>query len=92
LVLDSYWLQTTDYLTSDPKGNFSDKCSVPYQTVRPEQAYQLTKLQQGDEVIFTQSTLFDARKFKQYHPEAYLRREDRNKFGQTIMAVYGINN
>jgi hypothetical protein len=92
LVLDKFWLQTTDYLTSDRYGNFSDKCSVPYKTVNPDEAYKLVNLRPGDEIIFTQSTAFDAIKFKQYHPHANLSLEHRNKFGQVMMAVYEINN
>ena len=90
LVLDGYSIQTTDYLTSDPKGNFSDKCNVPYHQVDPEHSWQLSNLQNGDEVVFTQSSIFDTIKFKQYHPEAHLTYELRNKFQQAVMAVYEI--
>lgn len=91
LVLDEFWLQTTDYLTSDWHGNFQSPCNIPYQKVQPENAYQLSNLTSQDEVIFTQSTMFDARKFKQYHPTFRLREEIRNKFGQSVLAVYKIN-
>lgn len=91
LVLDKYSVQTTDYLTSDPKGNFSDKCNVPYQQVDPENSWQLTGLMPQDEVIFTQSSVFDTVKFKQYHPDAHLVLEYRNKFNQSIMAVYKVD-
>ncbi len=91
LVLDKFSVQTTDYLTSDPKGNFSDKCSVPYIQVDPENSWQLSGLKPGDEIVFTQSSVFDVKKFKQYHPEASLRMEYRNKFEQTVMAVYEVN-
>jgi 4-amino-4-deoxy-L-arabinose transferase-like glycosyltransferase len=88
LVLDSYSEQTPDYLTSDPKGNFSQPCNVPYQVVDPASSWQLPPLTAGQEVVFTESTLFDTRKFTQYHPEVYLKEEIRNQFNQRVMAVY----
>ncbi len=92
LILDKFSVQTPDYLTSDPHGNFSDKCNVPYRQVDPENSWQLPNLKSGDEIIFTQSSVFDTKKFKQYHPEAHLTLEYRNKFGQSVMAVYKIEN
>jgi hypothetical protein len=90
LVLDKFSIQTTDYLTSDWQGNFQSPCNVPYQQVDPENSWQLSNLKSGDEIVFTQSSVFDTKKFKQYHPEAYLFKEVRNKFGQTVMAVYRV--
>jgi len=90
LVLDKYSLQTTDYLTSDPKGNFSNKCNVPYIQVEPENSWQLSGLVPGDQIVFTQSTIFDTKKFKQYHPNAHLVEEIRNQFNATVMGVYEI--
>lgn len=90
LILDKFSVQTTDYLTSDPKGNFSQPCSVPYQQVDPEDSWKLVGLKPGDQLVFTQSTIFDIKKFKAHHPEAALVKELRNKFGQTAMAVYEI--
>ncbi|MDE2312367.1 MAG: hypothetical protein KGJ93_04765, partial [Patescibacteria group bacterium] len=92
LVLDKFSVQTTDFLTSDPKGNFNDRCNVPYRQVDPENAWQLAGLKPGDQVIFTQSSIFDTHKFKQYHPEAHLVMEMRDKFGEAVMAVYKIIN
>jgi 4-amino-4-deoxy-L-arabinose transferase-like glycosyltransferase len=91
LVLDGYSVQTTDYLTSDPKGDFYNQCNVPYRQVDPENSWKLSGLMTGDEVVFTQSSVFDTKKFKQYHPKARLKEEIRNKFGQSVMAVYEIN-
>lgn len=82
LVLDKFSVQTTDYLTSD--------FDQPYKQVDPENSWELTDLKQGDKIIFTQSSVFDIKKFKQYHPEAMLSQEIRNKFGQTVMALYVI--
>ncbi len=83
LILDKFSVQTIDYTTSDA-GN-------PYIQVDPEDSWKLTDLKSGDILIFTQSSIFDIKKFKQYHPEASLKQETRNKFGQTVMAVYVIN-
>lgn len=92
LVLDKFSVQTTDYLTSDPKGNFNSPCSVPYQQVDPENSWQLANLTSADEVIFTQSSMFDTKKFKTYHPDFHLTLEYRNKFNQSVMAVYKMAN
>ena len=92
LILDKFSVQTTDYLTSDWHGNFDDPCNVPYQQVDPENAWQLSGLTSADEIVFTQSSMFDARKFKQYHPDFHLAQEMRNKFGQSVLAVYKMSN
>ncbi|MCX6797517.1 MAG: hypothetical protein NTX98_03525 [Candidatus Doudnabacteria bacterium] len=91
LVLDKFSVQTTDYTTSNQHGNFSDKCNVPYRQVDPENSWELKGLKKGDEIVFTQSSIFDIKKFKEFHPEASLTLEWRNKFGQAVMAVYKIN-
>ncbi len=88
LVLDSYSEQTPDYLTSDPKGNFNSPCNVPYQVVDPASSWKLPPLKPGQQVIFAESTLFDARKFTANHPEAQLRLEIRDQFNQIVMGVY----
>jgi hypothetical protein len=90
LVLDKFSVQTTDYLTSDQHGNFSQLCNVPYKQVDPENAWELSGLKPGDHIVFTQSSIFDIKKFKAYHPTAKLIREERNKFGQAVLAVYEI--
>lgn len=90
LILDTFSVQTTDYLTSDWHGNFANECNVPYRQIDPENSWQLSGLKSGDEIVFTQSSVFDTKKFKQYHPEAQLTLEYRNKFNQTVMAVYRI--
>lgn len=88
LILDKFSVQTTDYLTSNWHGNFSDPCNVPYKQVDPENSWELKNLTPADEIVFTQSSMFDTKKFKQYHPDAYLQKEVRNKFGQSVLAVY----
>jgi 4-amino-4-deoxy-L-arabinose transferase-like glycosyltransferase len=79
LSLDSYWLQTTDYLTTDK--------NQPYQTVDPAYTYTLN-LQKGDQVVFTQTTLFDREKFMKYHSQAKMVKIGFNQFGNIIMYVY----
>ncbi|MCL5008970.1 MAG: glycosyltransferase family 39 protein [Patescibacteria group bacterium] len=90
LVLDKFSVQTTDYITSDPKGNFDSPCSVPYVQVDPENSWELKGLKAGDQIVFTQSSIFDIKKFKAYHPETKLVLEVRNQFGQAAMAVYEV--
>lgn len=88
LIIDTYSEQTTEYLTSDPKGNFGQPCNVPYKIVDPAHAWELPPLESGQQVVFTQSTIYDTFKFKQHHPEAHLYIEVRNQFNQAVMAVY----
>lgn len=87
LVLDKFSVQTPEFLTN-PHGQ-------PYVQVDPEDSWQLKGLRSGDKIVFAQSSLFDIKKFKEYQAkeykvESYLAREDRNKFNQTMMAVYVI--
>ncbi|MBU4141331.1 glycosyltransferase family 39 protein [Patescibacteria group bacterium] len=79
LSLDAFSEQTILYFTT--------LTNNPYQLVLPEKSYDV-RLAPGDQIIFTQSTLFDIAKFKQYHPEARLAFEEKNKFGEIIMEVY----
>jgi hypothetical protein len=79
LSLDEFSVQTVDYLTTPQ--------NQPYMLVDPAHTYEL-KLNHGDQVIFTMSTLFDRLKFLETHPKMKLVREDRNQFGQIIMLVY----
>ncbi len=82
LVLDKFSIQTVDYFTSDS--------GQPYIQVDPEDSWKLNNLKSNDKIVFTQSSIFDIKKFKQYHPEANLVQETRNKFGQTVLAIYVI--
>lgn len=88
LILDKFSVQTVDYMTFVDGKNPDNPRNNPYQQVDPEDAWQLENLQTGDKFVFTQSSLFDIKKFKQFHPQARLAIEERNKFGQTVMAVY----
>jgi len=79
LVLDAYSVQTPEFLTA--------KYNQPYILVDPAKSYQ-TKLRLGDQIIFTQSTIFDTKKFEEYHPEAKIVKQNYNQFKQEIMRVY----
>lgn len=90
LVLDKFSVQTVDYLTSLNASNPSDPINQPYTQVDPENSWELKNLKSGDILVFCQSSLFDIKKFREFHPNASLMSEARNKFNQTIMAVYKI--
>ncbi|MBI4363351.1 MAG: glycosyltransferase family 39 protein [Candidatus Doudnabacteria bacterium] len=79
LSLDAFSVQTVDYLTT-ARDN-------PYSLVVPEKTFEVNLIK-GDQVVFTQSTIFDAVKFVEYHPQAKLAKELKNKWDQTIMLVY----
>ncbi len=79
LSLDTFSVQTVEYLTTDT--------NQPYVLVDPAHTYEV-KLKKGDEVIFTQSTIYDRIKFMKTHPKAKLINQSRNEFGQLIMLVY----
>jgi hypothetical protein len=79
LVLDPYSVQTPEFLTSD--------YYQPYILVDPATSYK-TSLKPRDQIVFTQSTIFDAKKFQVYHPETSLVKRDFNKFNEEIMRVY----
>jgi hypothetical protein len=91
LILDKFSVQTTDYFTAVDGANPSNPKNQPYVQVDPEDSWQLAGLKTGDQIVFTQSSIFDIKKFKQYHPEAHLTLETRNKFNQTVLVVYTIN-
>ena len=79
LVLDEYSVQTPEFLTTNNH--------QPYILVDPATSYQ-TQLQNGDQIVFTQSTIFDTKKFGEYHPEAKVVKQSYNQFNQEIMRVY----
>jgi len=79
LSLDAFSVQTVEFLTFDYE--------QPYQLVLPERSFE-TVLKPYQQIIFTQSTLFDITKFVEYHPDAKLVKKEYNKFGEPIMAVY----
>ncbi len=42
----------------------------------------------GEVIVFTQSTIFDANRYEEAHPEVELVESKVNRFGQEIMRVY----
>lgn len=72
----------------------------PYMQVDPEDSWRSVNetkdnhfiwekgLQPNMLVVFAQSSIFDITKFKESHPDSHLETEVRNKFGQTVLAVY----
>jgi len=90
LILDKFSSQTPEFLTMLDPTHPGNPRNQPYVQIDPKDAGQLANLQPADQIIFTQSTLADTHQFKQSHPEAYLAQEYRNKFNQTIMAIYKI--
>jgi hypothetical protein len=90
LVLDKFSVQTPDYITEVDGSHPQNPRNTPYMQADPENSWELPKLKPGDQVVFTQSSIFDTKKFKQYHPEVSLAFEMRNKFGQAVLAVYGV--
>ncbi len=76
--------------------------NMPYMQVDPEDAWLAPSdiirgkstyphgLLPGMQVVFTQSSMFDVKKFKAFYPNAKLHTEMRNKFGQAVLAVYEI--
>ena len=79
LVLDEYSVQTPDFLTGAN--------NRPYQLLDPALSYQV-KLNPKEQIIFTQSTIFDAKKFAEYNPNAIIIKQEFNKFDQEIMRIY----
>ncbi len=90
LVLDKFSVQTVDYFTTIDARHPEDPRNNPYIQVDPEDSWKLAGLKLGDRLIFCQSSIFDIKKFKQYHPEVKLTFEQLNQFNQTIMAVYTV--
>ncbi|MBI4050018.1 MAG: glycosyltransferase family 39 protein [Candidatus Doudnabacteria bacterium] len=79
LSLDEFSVQTVAYLTTEQQ--------QPYLLLDPARTFEV-KLKTGDQVIFTQSTLFDRIKFTKAHPEAVLVKTEKNQFGELIILVY----
>lgn len=79
LSLDKFSVQTVDYLTTET--------GQPYILLDPAATY-LVKLTRGDEVVFTQSTLYDRIKFLQTHPQVKLIKTEKNQFSEIIMLAY----
>lgn len=79
LSLDKFSVQTVEYLTAQTNN--------PYILLDPANTWRVP-LKPNDQVVFTQSTMFDRLKFAQAHPEARLIKAEKNQFGELIMVVY----
>lgn len=79
LVLDEYSVQTPEFLTSQN--------NQPYILVDPANSYK-TKISQGDQIVFTQSTIFDTKKYKEENLKIEMIIREFNQFGEEIMCVY----
>lgn len=79
LALDAFSVQTVHFLTTD--------AGYPYRLVRPEESSTVT-LARGEAIVFTQSTLPDAKQFLRDHPSAIETERVRNRFGEDVMIVY----
>lgn len=94
LVLDSFSVQTVHWLTTVSAHEYTvgdephpDVEMHKWKLLDPANS-QLTPLESGEIMIFTQSTIFDADRYQQFHPEVKFREKRMNRFGQEIMRVY----
>lgn len=81
LALDAFSAQTTHFLTT--------AAGHPYILVRPEESLGVN-LEEDDVIIFTQSTIPDARRFAAVHPDARIIETRENRFGEETMVVFDL--
>jgi len=86
LSLDKFSVQTVDYLTTET--------ARPFHLLDPANTYQVV-LKPGDQVVFTMSSMYDIKKFLEYHPDVVPAEypgssngELRNSQNYIIMKVY----
>lgn len=94
LVLDEFSLQTVHFLTSVAAHDYvvsdaahPDEAQHRWQQVDPAQSDR-TALGPGEIIIFTQSTLPDAERYRQQFASVELVEARTNMFGEEIMRVY----
>ncbi len=94
LVLDGFSLQTPHFLLSVRAHEYTtgdevhpDEEQHRYRSVVPEKSY-LINMDPGEIMIFTQSTLPDADRYKEMYPGVELVESQTNRFGEEIMRVY----
>jgi len=97
LVLDKFSVQTVHLLTTVAAHEYTVGDEVhpdvemhKWELLDPAQSH-LTQLGLGEIIVFTQSTIFDAKRYEQVHPGAGLLESRTNRFGQEIMRVYGLS-
>ncbi len=95
LVLDEFSLQSVHWLTTVAAHDHvvgdqphPDVDQHLWRQLDPAQSH-LIPLQPGEVMIFTQSTLPDADRYKEQHPGVQQLEQRYNRFGQEIMRVYG---
>ena len=96
LVLDKFSVQTVHWLTTVAAHEYTigdeahpDVDMHKWELLDPATSH-LTPLGPGEVIIFTQSTIFDAKRYEQMYPEIKVREKRMNRFGQEIMRVYGL--
>lgn len=94
LVLDDFSLQTTHFLLGLEAHEYTksgekhpDEELHLYRPVTPESSHEV-ELWPGETIVFTQSTMVDAERYRQQHPEVELLESRVNRFGQEILRVY----
>ena len=94
LVLDKFSLQTVHFLTSVAAHDYTvggeahpDEDVHRWRQVDPEKSH-LVPLLPGEVMIFTQSTIFDAKRYVKKYQEVELVESRTNRFGQEIMRIY----
>ena len=75
-----------DYVVGDAV--HPDEAEHLWRHVDPAQSH-LQGLAPGEVIIFTQSTLPDAERYQQHHPDVRQVEQRYNRFGEEIMRVYG---
>lgn len=80
LVLDDFSAQTVHFLAAP---------GYAYRLLKPEKAH-LQTLAAREEMIFTQSTLPDASRYLERHPDVQVVADRANRFGETIMLVLAL--
>ena len=97
LVLDKFSVQTVHLLTSVSAHEYTTEEEVhpdaemhKWELLDPAQSH-LTQIGSGEIIIFTQSTLVDADRYKEVLPKVELVEQRYNRFGQEIMRVYGLS-
>jgi hypothetical protein len=104
LVLDKFSLQTIHFLTRSTERQgwklmsqahdhtvgdegHPDEADHRWRQIDPERSH-LTALNPGEIIVFTQSTIFDTKRYEESHPEVEVIDSRTNRFGQEIMRVY----
>lgn len=80
LVLDRFSEQTVHFLTTPTKHS--------YRLVEPKDSHTV-RIQSGEQMVFAQSTLYDAERYRQVFPTVRVIDERKNRFGEPVLLVLG---